>query len=228
MYPVFFISCPYIYNYDPGVGSSSRSFMLFMPFRSRLFLPQRAQDIGGIECQPLLSMSRRNTAWLDDPRCRHMRKPPAWYEDSEPIFISGPSLNMEKIAYEERERLWHQSASASFYEESENSCLTDTFCTCVSYSRTSQRLRLALSGKDATTVPEQPWFSPDCMQYCLCLPCKPHLPLGMSSCSLFQLMPIKSTVASLQSYRQLSAPSTTLTVRMNQIGIKVAAVLAPR
>ncbi|KAK2592110.1 hypothetical protein QQS21_010181 [Conoideocrella luteorostrata] len=78
---------------------------------------------------------------------------------------------MEKQAAEERKRQWQWQAT-DVYDRAFNtkSCLTASFWPCGIYSRTSQRLKAALSGHDTEVVPDRGCCNPDCVQFALCLP----------------------------------------------------------
>lgn len=114
----------------------------------------------------------RQIHWTQDPRFSHLRNQPAWYQiRPTPFYTPRPSAIMEKRAAEERKRQWQwQIADGAREAVNITSCLAATFWPCGIYSRTSQRLKAALSGHDTELVPNRGCCNPDCVQFGLCLP----------------------------------------------------------
>lgn len=117
----------------------------------------------------------RQVHWTQDPRFSHLRNPPAWYHiQVSPFYTPRPSARMEKQAAEDRKREWQwQAADGASDAFSNKSCLAAALWPCGIYSRTSQRLKAALSGHDAERIPNRGCCNPDCVQFAVCLPCKP-------------------------------------------------------
>ncbi|KAM4065760.1 PLAC8 family protein [Hirsutella rhossiliensis] len=77
---------------------------------------------------------------------------------------------MEKQTAEERKRQWQWQAANGARDTFNKSCLEATCWPCGAYSRTSSRLRSALSGQDAERIPDQGFCNPECTQFAICLP----------------------------------------------------------
>lgn len=122
----------------------------------------------------------QRTAWLPEFGFQQERVdlPPQFKGRPAPLFASQPSIVMELVDKEEGKHYWQgelanndsYTGSIEFAGSSKASAQA-FFCPCISYARTSARLRAALSGQDARDLSNYHVCDPDCLQFLFCLPC---------------------------------------------------------